>query len=366
MNLPEDTYVPALRWRQGEYQALFRLSASIKDHVVPFITIPPVEFNFELWQPSKSVHEHVHPFVVSLHRKWGSRPAWIALDPTIAAARMDNGSHVFEYIFDGIRPLGCFGIPSLPLSSDAAAIEAVSHAVEKDNQGAAINIRLEDLMVPDPQVPILDLVKRIGVGVEEVDLILDLQAPNFQPYDAFATALITSFSRMESLMNFRNFVLIGTAFPETSTSYSKGTDEIPRHDWLFYKALVDQLPKSLRRPNFGDHTIVHPAFTAMDMRKVKPAGKVIYTKPDAWATRKGGSFRDDREQMHDHCRIIVDDPEFAFRGANFSYGDKFISDCANEIAGPSNLSRWKDVGINHHITTVVDDLANFCATTSPV
>jgi T4 beta protein len=35
-----DFYVPAVRWRTGEYQALLRLSDAAKDRIVPLITIP--------------------------------------------------------------------------------------------------------------------------------------------------------------------------------------------------------------------------------------------------------------------------------------------------------------------------------------
>ena len=62
MILSESMYVPALRWRLGEYQALLRLAKEVKDQVVPFVTVPEVEFDFELWQPKRTVHEHVLPF----------------------------------------------------------------------------------------------------------------------------------------------------------------------------------------------------------------------------------------------------------------------------------------------------------------
>ena len=48
MILTKDMYVPALRWRQGEYQALAGLAAAAKDRIVPYVTIPEVEFDFEL------------------------------------------------------------------------------------------------------------------------------------------------------------------------------------------------------------------------------------------------------------------------------------------------------------------------------
>lgn len=362
MNLSEDAYVPALRWRQGEYQALFRLSSAVKDRVMPLITIPPVEFDFELWQPKKSVHEHVHPFIARFETKWGKRPAWIALDAEIANGRMDDGSHPLDYVINGLRPKGAIAIPALPLKVDSDTMDAAARAVAADGQGAAVLLCLEDLMSSNPHKAIVSFAGGLAIGLDELDVIVDLRARNFEPYRVFATALTAALKRLGDLFQVRNFVLLGTAIPDSFAQLAKGSDEIPRHDWLFFKELIIAMPASMRRPIYGDHTIVHPEFTAMDMRKVKAAGKIVYTTPETWATRKGGAFRDNPAQMHAHCAEVVRDPAFAFRGAGFSYGDKYIADCAVMAESPSNLSRWKDVAINHHITTVADDLSTLFAT----
>lgn len=361
MILSEEMYVPALRWRQGEYQALWRLSPAVKDQVMPLITIPPVEFDFEQWRPKKSTHEHVHPFCARYDAKWGKRPAWIALDTSIAEARMDDASHIFDYVLDGLRVKEATAIPALPVAADSHTISAVKRATAADRRGAGVILRLEDLMAENPRKALLDFAASLGIDLDALDVVLDLRAPNFEPYDVFASALAAAIRALGNLHEVRNFVLLGTAIPESLAQLAKGSDKIPRHDWLFFKQLVAAMPAGVRRPNYGDHTIVHPGFTAMDMRKVKAAGKIIYTTPSTWATRKGGAFRDNPSQMHAHCEQIVSDPAFAFRGANFSYGDQYIADCAGKAAAPSNLSRWKEVAINHHITTVADDLATLLA-----
>lgn len=361
MNLSKHTYVPALRWRQGEYQALWRLSPAVKDQVMPLITIPPVEFDFELWQPKKSTHDHVHPFCARYDSKWGRRPAWIALDRKIAEGRMNDDSHVFDYVLSGLRPRQAIAVPAMPLEVDSDTLNAAARATVKDRLGAAVLLRLEDLMKGNPRKSIENFASSLSIDLEELDVVVDLRARNFEPYDVFATALIAALKRLGDLHEVRNFAVVGTAIPESFAQLAKGSDEIPRHDWLFFKTLITTMPSEMRRPIYGDHTIVHPEFKAMDMRKVKAAGKVIYTTSNTWATRKGGAFRDNPEQMHAHCDQIVRDPAFAFRGPGFSYGDNYIAGCAVKVEIPSNLSRWKDVAINHHITTVADDLATLFA-----
>ncbi len=46
MNSPT-TYVPSLKWRLAEYQALCRLHEPVKDRITPLINVPPLEWYFE-------------------------------------------------------------------------------------------------------------------------------------------------------------------------------------------------------------------------------------------------------------------------------------------------------------------------------
>jgi len=359
MILTRDMYVPALRWRQGEYQALAGLSTVIKDRIVPYLTIPEVEFDFELWQPKKTVQEHVHPFANRFKAKWGQRPAWIGVHTSISDKQMVDGRDIFTYVFDALRANQANGIPAVPLNASAAMIMSVRAILATDGLGVAISVRLEDMMNPNVHTRINTLSALLGLSLDEVDLVIDLGAPNFEPYDAFAGALIATVSKIGDLHTFRNFVVIASAIPKTFKDVAKGADQLLRHDWLFYRVLVSKIPVGMRRPNYGDYTVVHPEFAPMDMRKIKSAGKLIYTTPATWEVRKGGAFRDNPGQMHGHCDSIVSSR--VFRGASFSSGDDYIAQCASRTKGPSNQPWWKFVTINHHIAHAVDDLATFCA-----
>ena len=280
---------------------------------------------------------------------------------------MNGGVHVFDYVLDGLRGFGGLAIPALRLGTHQDAKEAVARALPYDGHGVAVVIGLEDLMQSNVRARVLGLVSDVGGHPSEADIVIDMGAPEYEPYGAFANALMGALTNLGDMGLFRNLVLIGTAIPESMSSIAKGSDEIPRHDWLFYQTLVKELLPDSRLPVYGDYTIVHPSFAAtMDMRMVRPAGKVVYTKSKSWGTRKGSAFFDDRGQMRSHCSVIVRDPQFEFRGSRFSSGDEYIAGCANGSRGVSNQTRWKEVGINHHITTVVCDSANLLAGSSIV
>ena len=356
MILTSDTYVPALRWRQGEYQALLRLNDPVKDRIVPSITIPEIEFDFEEWRPKKSAQEHVQPFAARYKSKWGKRAAWIGVHENIVQKPMDDGRDIFTYVFKELRVLDANAVPAIPLGADGNTVRAVAAIVKRDGLGVAISVRLEDLMNQNPDVQVRSVTSSLGVELPDTDLIVDLGAPNFEPYEAFSNALIVTLRKLGDLQEYRNLVLLGTAIPKTFRDIARGSDEIPRHDWLFYQTLMARLPSGMRRPNFGDYTIIHPQFTAaLDMRKIRPAAKIVYTTPRSWSVRKGGAFRDNPAQMHDHCADLVS--KNIFKGPGYSSGDNYIAKCAARQKGPSNQTRWKTVAINHHITHVLDDLA---------
>ena len=247
------------------------------------------------------------------------------------------------------------------MSVDTESIVAASRVTAQDRKGLGVILRIEDLMRLGMKDRVDELTASLDVAFHETNLFIDLGAPNFRPYTTFAKALITALLPMGDMRSFRNLVLISTAIPQTFSDIAKGIDQILRHDWLFYNMLCATLPLDMRHPVYGDYTIVHPDFVALDMRMIRPTGKVIYTMTEAWGTRKGVAFRGNEIQMHEHCQAIIGTSSFAFQGSDFSYGDNFIEKCANREVGASNLTRWKEVGINHHITTVVNDLATLSA-----
>lgn len=351
-------YVPSLRWRTGEYQALFRLNDSAKRRIVPFIVIPEIEFDFEEWKDKKTVQEHVEPFPKRYKDKWGARPAWIDVHPKILAVPMDDGRLPVQYVFDELaKKPGSKAVPVTSLDAPTGVNAAVAAIVRRDGRGVGIRARIEHIMKPGFATALANLLKLVGVEPREADLVLDLGAPNYEPYDDFADALIAALAGVDTAA-FRNFILMGCAYPETVALDKPGGD-LKRHDWLFYKAFVAKLEDDDRIPNFSDYTIVNPEFTPRDMRMIKSGGKVVYTMPETWFIRKGGAFRDNPAQMHDHCDHIVKSGKF--RGAGFSSGDEYIAQCATKAKKPSSQSWWKFVAINHHVMHVLDDLAKLGA-----
>lgn len=356
MRLMPDTYVPSLTWRLAEYQALMRLRDAAKDRVVPLIVIPKPEYDFDKKRMKRTVPEQVEPFADQFKLKWGSRPAWIDIHPVIVSTRMDDGKLPLEHVFDALHAVGSAAVPVIALAA-ADEIKSVAAAViKRDARGIGLRIRLEDMMRPGAQATIAGFLQGIGATAAVTDLIVDLLAPTYEPYDDFCEGFMAAQQNVGDFSQFRSFVLVGTAFP-SSVKLDKPGGELPRHDWRFYTTLRTKLPAGARVPNYGDYTTVPPSFAAdIDFRKISPPGKLIYTSDGVWMVRKGGAFRKDRDQMYGHCQFILGSR--AYRGAAFSDGDDFIERFAKKLAKPTSPTRWKEIGISHHIMHVLGELAN--------
>jgi hypothetical protein len=83
---------------------------------------------------------------------------------------------------------------------------------------------------------------------------------------------------------------------------------------------------------------------------------IRYTIDGNWLIVKGrGVKKHGYGQFAAICRALVGRPEFC--GRNFSTGDAYIADCATNAVGTGNMTTWRKVGTNHHLTFVVDRIA---------
>lgn len=100
-------YVPILKWKLGEYQALYHLTNTIKDKLTPLLEIPAIGFDFETGRDRKTIDDHLGDFGKRLKAKWHSRFCFVDTKYIGPPTRMDDGRHFIETIFEDARDKGC-------------------------------------------------------------------------------------------------------------------------------------------------------------------------------------------------------------------------------------------------------------------
>ena len=258
-------YVPCLRWRLAERQALAALSDKAKDLVVPLITIPDLEFDFEDGTPKKTVGEHVGTFPKRYKEKWKTRKAWIDADLKIQTEVMPDGRPVFTFVFDEIRKFKADAMPVASLDCTPKVVAQIAAIVATDKKGVGIRARIEHVMKASFGASLDALLKSLKVTPEETDLIVDLGTPNYEPYAAFAAALAMALAKIPNLAAYRNFILVGCAFPDT-------LKEVASAGRLYRASRLEILCRTSRQasegparpPMFGDYATVNPGFVGED------------------------------------------------------------------------------------------------------
>lgn len=351
-------YVPCLRWKQGEYQALLRLSPQIKGALVPLIEVSEIGYDFETRMEKKTVDEHLSTFPKRVKEKWGTMPCFIDMHLIEASQRMASGKHPFSVVFNDLRLKGVLAIPVVRLEQDSACKSAIKSIVAKDNRGLCLRINVEDAAKPNLSLTLQILLRDYKQKVETCDFVLDLMAPNFDPIEDFGAVLKTIITKLPHIRRWRSFAIIGTAFPSTMAEVARGLSIIPRNEWRLYKFLVNKLQSSgIRIPTFGDYAINHPDVLPRDFRILKPSATVRYTIDDNWLIAKGTNVRDNKMgQLRQLCRGVINSRYYF--GLNYSQGDKYLYDCAHGTVSTGTLTTWRWVGTNHHLTKVVEDVAN--------
>ena len=350
-------YVPCLRWKQGEYLALQRLSPAARSCILPLIEVSEVGFDFETRREFKSIDEHLAQFAHRVSERWGKDECLVDLRHVGMATRMATGEDALTFVFRDLRAKGVVAVPVVGLAEPRQVQKSVRDIARNDHRGLAVRIGVEDAAEQGIVGTAKGLVEGCNLELEECDLIVDIGAPNFDPMDGFVGILEGVIRALPHLGHWRRFALIGTAFPSSMAAVRHGLSLIPRNEWIMYKLLARQLRRShLRVASFGDYGVSHPEVLTVDMRLVRPYASLRYAVDDGWLVARGENVRDHGfAQYRDLCNMVVIARQYS--GPEFSKGDEYIYRCSRGEASTGNLTTWRWVGTNRHLELVSRDVA---------
>ncbi|RXE84304.1 beta family protein [Pseudoalteromonas sp. A757] len=345
-------YLPILKWRQGEYQALLRLDPQTKENIYPLFVVPPVEYDFEEQRPKKSPEEHVEKLATRYKQKWGLLPSLVDIDSSLHLQNVQDGRTVPEFIFDELKGVKGIFSPVVKLDYDKSYLAAVKRSWQTCNTGIGIRISLDELASPSSVVQIASLQSFIGCTQDKTDLIIDFgKGASYEPTDDVILVVKTILGQIDNLNGYRSIYVVGTSL-ELGDVKKPGAEQA-RKEWIFFQALYRSISNTYSKLGYGDYTIETPEFTSLDMRMLKPAAKIVYSYKDKWIIYKGGSFRDNPAQMKGLCKKLITAKENYYYGRTFSQGDEKIYDCGINNGSTGTLGTWKEAAISHHLTLVV-------------
>lgn len=337
-------YVPILRRKQAERQALRGLSEPTKEGMTPLIEVHPGVFG-RLDRSDRNVMKDIH-------RSWGARNVFLdfvdlkQVEPLLYSAyRCHPVTHVFKPVSDFFPS----AIPVIRLTRDRSFRSEIRKVVKKQNLGMCLRLYVTDLESPTLWSDIWSLLLAIDIEPEQVDLLLDFGvinevAPN---YAAACKSLLP-------LTGWRSFTISGGALPQDLSSLARGYNYYPRREWAAWYEQVVASPNLPRLPSFGDYTIQHAIYIPPPQFP-KMTASIRYTLMNEWFISKGycvsGKNGLGYEQWRANAALISGEPDFL--GGDFSSGDKYIQEMGMQQEKTGNAMTWIQAGISHHLTFVV-------------
>lgn len=331
-------YVPMLKGRLGEFNALEMMNARTRNAIYPLIEVVP---DIEV-APGPLMRRFA-----DLAVKWEEGP--LMLDGFHLAPRLGSGVSALRFVTDAARGL-VQAVPVIRLTESEAARRDAAAVASDDGNGIAIRLTGEDLSA-DIDREVHGLIEAVGVPLRKVDLVVDLGLIDTQAAVSRVSRLADDLlAGLSQITGFRTVVVASGAFPPDLRDVTPwNVTEKDRHDAAMWEGLREREPA--RMPVFGDYAIAHPRM--IPPSSGWPSPQLRYTVAGRWLVLRG--TRNDLRssaQFYDICEQICRHPEFS--GADLGEADHRIANPG--LHGPGNATTWRSIGTAHHADFVISRL----------
>lgn len=356
-------YIPILRWKAAEREALEQLTTKERGRMTPLVEIlMPQPKNLKegdrVKGPAELLAESIELLKATLPlipqqilKYWGRMPAFVDLGLVDVSLRADG----LRQIVTGGERIGIPLIPVIGVGSDTATQNAAFALAKNKKKGLCLRLFRPDLI--DSAILIQNIKKLLTASSlleENIDLLVDLKNTDEEYWK-----LATWCGRIPNISKWRTFTVASGAFPPDLTALSVDIHFIDRSDW---KAWFDQRNKKLpRKPSFADYTIQHPIYKE-PVRGSNPSASIRYTLRDRWMIMRGQALRGKNTKGHAQypavARLVSENKEFF--GAAFSFGDQYIAEKAKNLNTKETGTprTWLRAGINHHLVCTVSQISS--------
>ena len=332
------SYVPILKGKTGEYEALKSLDQWTRERLVPLV-VPSATSDDP--QPVRDLASTLR----SMPLGWG-RQGPIILDgeqmPTVGQ---------FADCLTAASQLGWLTIPSTRLT-DVKAYHEVVRTTALAGAGLLLRLGRHELDPAELRGQLTEFMKVAGVDPTMIDLVIDLRDVDFMKLGATNLAVLNVLRSLPWANEWRHLVLAATGAPASMKEFgSNEISEMPRNEAILFEAIAraGDLP---RMPTYSDYVIAHPdPVEVQSGPAINMAASLRYSTEDKVLIVKGTRVRDNGSAFFpDLLRQLVARPEFS--GQGFSRGDGWIADAAKRNVGPGNAQKWREAGTSHHLTMI--------------
>lgn len=358
MTFGTEFYVPVLKMKKGEKDALQMLSPRVKSFMLPLFEITERKERF-----LKGGKKSITPWATHLKNKFNG------LGPAVA--------HFKRFFLDcreieSEGPDAAANVIALAagLATPATPVTGISRTVDTaavmSNRKHGVAIRLTRSEFEEGRIPrgLPDFLKANSLEPEEVDLIVDLG-----PVDDMITAGVEDYAidflaAVPERRRWRTLTVSGCAFPRSmAIVQTRSSMLVDRSEWLAWRDRLyagrDELD---RLPTFSDCAIQHPSgVEGFNPAVMSVSSSIRITRSDDWLLVKGVSTDDVPETVQFPrlaTRLVYGDLKANFAKPDHCAGCQQMKDTADGLPGLGSAQAWRRIGTIHHITRAVEMISD--------
>ena len=355
MTFTSNHYVPVLKVKRGEKNALASIAPRLRRHVTPLLEIVERKGSVD---PPPTVTKHLstsfHDLALSLHgyTRCLLDVHEIAPDgPGAAAEAFSRASHA--------------GISFTPVTGISRTADVASAVSYSGTQGIAVRLTREEFETGRLAAELASFLSANALIPNQVDLIVDL-GPVQELVTAGVIALTQAFlADVPNKGLWRTLTVTGSAFPSSMGMVNRNSSRrVERSEWLAWRdGLHSQRGQLERLPTFSDCAIQHPAgVEGFDFRYMQSSATIRYTSAQDWLLVKGvgtNVISTTIQFPQLATQLVYGHLQSDFKGTGHCRACQLAKDSADGVPKLGSPEVWRKIGTIHHITTVVqDDLAS--------
>jgi hypothetical protein len=370
MNL---VYVPILKSKKGEFDALAHLYPKASNQIIPWFDVPRLDDKArkKSEQDSKPpIESFLNKVAVDINKAWTAKSIFMDLPRWATNAQTENGEHVIPYLRNRLELLGITVNPVIDYVSwdDPVYVNAMKGIRLDIGRNFCIRLNMdfdtvEDMADPDYFVDRLsDIIQQLDIDPSKTYLLIDFGDVSSQAH--FIVEMVDKAKLAISLVSecgFSKIMLAGSSLPtsiDLAVKAQNSTGLVLRKEMMVWRTLLSE-NQSLNI-TFADYGVRNPSAGDEPMPFPNANGKLRYTIDKEYFITRGYPLNTGSkyQQFCNLAQTVVESEHYL--GPKSSWGDeRMLSYSKNESEGPGNQTTWIAIDTNHHIETVFLEVLEF-------
>lgn len=352
-------YVPVCKVKDGECKGLRELDKLVFKHVVPLLELGPGDKEKtralriaetegladddpkRLARPKVTLEEQ--------YRNIGMRT--LKMLPDDITVYLDGSMLDHSIRIDNKTPLEYFLDVLRGKNINAIIVAAADSREEVLVGGHEIAIRVTP---SDVNSSVGTLSQRLNIPISDIHLIVDNRRYDGD-HQVFGQGAVSVLNSINHINDFSRVVWIMTSFPVMSAlPTDHQMKSFNRNEWQIWKTMINGgYGHLIRLPAFGDYNVDNPGWSYLE--SARAGDNFRYTRGNNYLILKSGLFSKTKGSgTRIAYSLIQADATF---DPMFCWADGEISTIVANGGSTGGATKFRQVGINRHVTVVANDIA---------